>query len=229
MANLIGFHGKAPSRGDFIQHGLPDSFVEKWDRWLQESIAHSRAAMGDRWLELYLTSPIWRFALAPGVIDDQLWCGAVMPSVDRVNRYFPLTIAASVEVGDSLFDVVGRLQPWFDEVDGLLLQALDNDALDINNFSAMVSSRVLPEQRNSESSCVAPISATGEIQFALGQDSGPGEQLGKLLQSCLQPQLGPFSVWWTNGSQRIGSQGRIFKGLPAPSCYAELLGDKSPV
>ncbi len=226
MSNLIGFHGKAPSRGDFIQHGLPDVFVEKWDRWLQESIAHSQAALGDRWLELYLTSPIWRFALSPGVIDDRFWCGAVMPSVDRVNRYFPLTIAASVELGESLFDLVARLQPWFDGVDDLLLQALDNDDLDINDFSSMVAGRVLPEQPAAESCCVIPISATGEAQFSFDQGSGPGAQVGNLLQSYLQPQLGAFSLWWTNGSQRIGCQGRLFKGLPAPSCYLELLGDK---
>jgi len=66
-----------------VQQGLPDVFVDKWDAWLQECIAQSKGALGGNWLEFYLTSPIWRFAISPGVFDDRMWCGALMPSVDR--------------------------------------------------------------------------------------------------------------------------------------------------
>ena len=45
------------------------------------------------WLDGYLASPSWRFLLMPGVMDGQPWAGVLMPSVDRVGRYYPLTIA----------------------------------------------------------------------------------------------------------------------------------------
>ncbi|MCK7582565.1 MAG: TagF domain-containing protein [Chromatiales bacterium] len=34
-----------------------------WDDWLQRALAGSRGALGESWLDLYLTSPLWRFIL----------------------------------------------------------------------------------------------------------------------------------------------------------------------
>ena len=96
-AAKAGFYGKLPARGDFVSRRLPRSFVEPWDAWLQQGFASSRDHLGDGWLEAYLTSPIWRFVLAPGVCGPAGVAGVVMPSVDSVGRYFPLTIAQPTE------------------------------------------------------------------------------------------------------------------------------------
>ena len=69
-AVLIGFHGKLPSLGDFVGRGFAPAAVETWDHWLQSAVSESRAALGDRWLDLYLTAPMWRFCAQAGVIDD---------------------------------------------------------------------------------------------------------------------------------------------------------------
>ena len=92
-----GWYGKVPSLGDFVTRRLPGSFVAAWDDWLQASIAASRATLGPRWQPLYLNCPIWRFALFPGACGPGAWAGVMMPSVDRVGRCFPLTIAATIE------------------------------------------------------------------------------------------------------------------------------------
>ena len=63
----LGLYGKLPSHGDFLCRRMPDAFLETWDAWLQECVADSRATLGGRWLDLYLTSPVWRFAFAAGV------------------------------------------------------------------------------------------------------------------------------------------------------------------
>ena len=52
-------------------------------------MAASRAALGDRWLDVYLTSPAWRFASAAGACGPAPVIGLMVPSVDRVGRYFP--------------------------------------------------------------------------------------------------------------------------------------------
>ena len=62
----VGFYGKLPSHGDFLRRRVSDAFVGVWDAWLQECLAASRASLGDRWLDVYLTSPVWRFACAAG-------------------------------------------------------------------------------------------------------------------------------------------------------------------
>ena len=101
-----GFFGKLPKHGDFLSRRLPRAFTDPWDRWLQNAIADSREQMAEDWLNIYLTSPIWRFALSPGLCGDNAWAGVLMPSVDRVGRYFPLTLAAPLENDCSLMALV---------------------------------------------------------------------------------------------------------------------------
>jgi type VI secretion system protein ImpM len=88
-----GFYGKLPGEGDFVTRRLPWEFTSAWDDWLQRGMQASRAALGDGWLDLYLSAPIWRFQLAPGVCGPLAWRGLFFASVDRVGRYFPLTLA----------------------------------------------------------------------------------------------------------------------------------------
>ncbi len=89
----VGFWGKLPTRGDFLRAGLPASFLDPWDGWLSGALAASRAILGERWAAAWREAPIWRFALAPGLAGPEAAIGALMPSVDRVGRYFPLTVA----------------------------------------------------------------------------------------------------------------------------------------
>jgi type VI secretion system protein ImpM len=97
----LGFYGKIPARGDFVRNGLPHAFIDPWDRWLQQGIAASRAELGDEWVAAWLEAPIWFFALAPGICGPDAALGLWMPSVDRVGRHFPLTLAAIATGGNA--------------------------------------------------------------------------------------------------------------------------------
>src|SRR5262245_54264909 len=81
-AVIPGWYGKLPSLGDFARRRLPDTFIQPWDLWLQEVIHATRTSMGGTWQEYYLTMPIWRFALLPGLVGPSGWAGVLMPSVD---------------------------------------------------------------------------------------------------------------------------------------------------
>ena len=48
-----------------------------------------------------------RFWLAPGVLTPDAWSGLLMPSVDRVGRHFPFTLAAPLRAGQD--HLVGRV------------------------------------------------------------------------------------------------------------------------
>jgi type VI secretion system protein ImpM len=97
----LGFYGKIPARGDFVRNGLPHAFIDPWDRWLQQGIAASRVELGDEWVAAWLEAPIWSFALGPGVCGPDAVLGLWMPSVDRVGRHFPLTLAAITPAEDA--------------------------------------------------------------------------------------------------------------------------------
>ena len=96
QALTVGCYGKIPARGDFVRLGLPRGFVDAWDAWVAQMLAASRDALGDDWLGAWLEAPIWHFALGAGICGADAAIGLWMPSVDRVGRHFPLTIAALV-------------------------------------------------------------------------------------------------------------------------------------
>jgi type VI secretion system protein ImpM len=122
---LRGFSGKVPARGDFVHAGLPRDFTDPWHDWQSLVIAGSRTLMGDAWLEAFLEAPVWRFILPPGVCGARAAIGLIMPSVDKVGRYFPLTLAALPETGTPVADDWAE---WLDSAENLGRLALDEDA-----------------------------------------------------------------------------------------------------
>src|ERR1700733_10821549 len=88
----VGLYGKLPTHGDFLRRRVTDDFVAAWDEWLQHCIPDGRVALGEAWLETYLTRPVWRFPLSTNVSETAPVAGVLAPSVDRVGRYFPLTL-----------------------------------------------------------------------------------------------------------------------------------------
>ena len=125
-APSCGLYGKLPARGDFVRSGLPTSFTDPWDEWWQVAIPDSRTALGEDWLSAWLEAPIWRFALPDGACGPAAVLGLWMPSVDRVGRHFPLTLACLMPGA-----VPGALAAggtdWLDHAEQAGIDALDND------------------------------------------------------------------------------------------------------
>ena len=94
MTTAFGFFGKIPDRGDFIRHGLPQSFLAPLDAWWQRVLPGSRTVLGDAWSDAWMEAPVWRFAFAPGVCGPAA-AGLWMPSTDKAGRLFPLTFAVT--------------------------------------------------------------------------------------------------------------------------------------
>jgi type VI secretion system protein ImpM len=121
-----GFYGKMPDQGDFVSRRLAHAFVQRWDEWLQQCLAHCRTALGADWERLYRDAPVWRFLLAPGTCGAPAWAGLVQPSVDRVGRYFPLTVAAELPSDVEVLDTMIRAGAWYDTIERIAALAFDN-------------------------------------------------------------------------------------------------------
>ena len=130
----VGFYGKLPSHGDFLRRRVSDAFVGVWDAWLQECVAASRDALGARWLDVYLTSPAWRFVCAPGACGPAPVAGVMVPSVDRVGRYFPLTLVAELPANANPIAVPGLVDSFFSGAEQLAVEALSAERLDFEAF-----------------------------------------------------------------------------------------------
>jgi type VI secretion system protein ImpM len=132
--DVPAWFGKLPGTGDFAQRRLSPEFVEVWDNWLQTGLQHLRAERDD-WLAYYLEAPLWFFALGPQVIGANPWAGLLMPSVDSVGRYFPLTLAIELapDEGVSPEQALARVHLWWERSAQAALTALDTN-LDATRF-----------------------------------------------------------------------------------------------
>jgi type VI secretion system protein ImpM len=90
-----GYFGKIPGRGDFVAAGLPSAVVKTWDQSISVALAEAKSALGDRWSDVWLQAPVWRFALPGTMCGPAPLLGLWMPSIDKAGRHFPLMIAAT--------------------------------------------------------------------------------------------------------------------------------------
>ncbi|MCZ0738689.1 type VI secretion system-associated protein TagF, partial [Phreatobacter sp. AB_2022a] len=128
-----GLFGKLPAKRDFVAFDLPSAVLRPWETWLQGAMAASRHVLGADWTGIFLKAPIWRFWCGAGVLDQPL-LGALMPSVDGVGRYFPLTVAAVAEEGTHFVPpATDSRSAYFAALEELMLSALD-PALDVDAF-----------------------------------------------------------------------------------------------
>lgn len=195
-----GLYGKLPAHGDFIHRNLPSHFINAWDAWLQSYMGSIKEQIGEDWLDFYLTSPIWRFALSPGVIDQYSWTGIMLPSVDRVGRYFPFSIAKPLAAHCNPFDVILQ-SSWFEALENSALLALagrcpiDNLAEEINQVSPASDNGYAPV-------CPATTTASAIVEIE-EQAQSLSNGFPCLLDSIIRANSPSYSVWATQGSECV--------------------------
>lgn len=221
-----GFYGKIPALGDFVSRRLPRQFVGPWDSWLQSAIAASREQLGAAWLDFYLTSPIWRFGVAAGLLGPTEWAGILMPSVDKVGRYYPLTLAAPVEHARRLPLLFDSARDWFTALERLALSALANH-FELDRFDAALRDMTVPEIDWTRSATPESPGEDGRGKFAvhvsIGSPSDLSLAFAGLSAGVLDRYLPSHSLWYTEGSENIPPSLLVCEGLPPIDAYAALL------
>jgi type VI secretion system protein ImpM len=225
----VGFYGKLPSHGDFLQRGVSDDFVNRWDAWLQDGIARSRSELGDAWLDVFLTSPLWRFALASGIVGGSVWAGVLLPSVDRVGRYFPLTVVAELPPGVLPFELAVAGNGWFDWAEALSRRTLDDELVDLNRLEAELreSDALLAGVRAPAVHLELTALASPESParwFALAPDGDMGRFFARFSAALAAASCEPLGLWWSMGSERVPPSVLMTRGLPPAGAFRDLLG-----
>lgn len=211
-----GFYGKLPAHGDFIDRGLPVSFISAWDQWLQHSMEASREQCGENWLNLYLTSPIWRFSLTTGVVDGNAWAGLLVPSVDSVGRYFPVTMAMPLAGHEQPAAFLAENDDLFSMWEQVALQALQE---------GLIADRVAEKLQQADSS-LAVVSGSAYSRSSLvkgvAQPAQQGHAWARLLDASLTQQ-DSYSLWSCSGSASMPPMLLCRKGLPEPRSFSAML------
>ncbi len=219
-ASVPGWYGKLPSLGDFATRRLPVEFVKAWDACLQEVIEATRDAFAERWFDSYLTMPIWRFVFLPGLVTQSGWAGVLMPSVDRVGRHFPLTVAVEVPSHTAAAHAVFEGAEWFAGLEDAALAVLDPtrgaDELD----EALARSGLAAPPTAGPEASIQPLRALPSVE-AFGP-LAEGEALRAWSEST-----GWRALWWTRG--RVDGESLMLgcAGLPTAEEFGWLLESRS--
>lgn len=222
----IGYYGKLPARGDFITRGMPQQFTDPWDAWLQSAIKASREALGADWLQTYLSGPLWRFLLPAGLLGPQAVVGVLCPSVDRVGRHFPFTIASVL--GTERLDPVAtlvRADPWYESVEEAILDGLE-PSLDMEAFGQRLDALGFPADAavpgvDGEQGLSSP-----ELHLHLALAPGVVEESS--LRPLRRASSGPLAFWVTAGSEVIPHCALATAALPAPERFCAMLDGAWP-
>ncbi|MFP7674527.1 type VI secretion system-associated protein TagF [Marivita sp. S0852] len=123
-----GYFGKIPTQGDFVMHNLPRAVVDGLDDWTRHAVRESQKALGRGWLDAFLVAPVWRAVVARDVLGPDPIALVMMPSVDRVGRYFPLILTVPLPDHRGPLSALPRqLNTWFDQAERLALSTLTPD------------------------------------------------------------------------------------------------------
>ena len=221
-----GVFGKIPARADFVRRRLPATFLGPWDAWLGSALARSRSDLGPAWLEAYLTSPLWCFALSPGVCGPSPVAGVLVPSVDAVNRHFPLTLG-SVLAEDCRPFAIALAAPWFASLENLALAALA-ERLEPDTIAERLAAIGPPGVPQPLTGAAAAPDGAGTLVWswpfaAEACDCRPEQIYPGALDGLAASSIGALSLWWTRGSDTIEPVLRLYRGLPHEEEFAAFL------
>ena len=221
-----GLYGKLPSHGDFVLRRLPQEFVSIWDEWLQQGIAESKIALGNGWEECYREAPVCRFLLAPGTCGDFAWAGLWQPSVDRVGRRFPLTVAASLPSNVDALETMLAAGSWYASLERETAAAFEPDV----QFDTLDSNL---EQLAFPAICLVQADASEDtlpiVERVVSAFKSPIPQpaTSDVVRSKLQSEkimVGPFDSVWS-GMSVTGREAPflVTKGLPSAARFCAML------
>jgi type VI secretion system protein ImpM len=227
----VGFFGKLPSHGDFLRRRVADDFVAAWDSWLQQCLAQSRETLGEAWLDTYLTSPVWRFAFAPMVCGAAAVAGILVPSVDRVGRYFPLTIVWPTPADLSTLEIALRYRSGFEQAEHLLLDTLAAEQFEFGDFDRSVMELAGHLEKSSgentlrltKVSAAKLAAASGRPRYVPLRDAAALEAPALQLFGQFLDAQGGTAFWWTDGSAAVAPSWLMTHGLPHSTQYSAML------
>lgn len=214
-----------PSKRDFIALHAPRAFLNLFETWLQSGVALSKERLGPHWRDIFLQAPMWRFWLGSDVCETSV-AGVLMPSVDGVGRYFPLSVFAVGSQNEEILPpVMDKMEAWYTQAEDLLLETLEE------GFSQMPQDLVARLERPAVIAPNRHSFTTNNIPGGISVTPAGDEKLDGLFTGLYENDLLSFyagrTYWWTTGGVNCEPCAMIFEGMPDPSVFTAFLDQRA--
>jgi len=152
------------------------------------------------------------------------YAGLLLPSVDRVGRYFPLTVVVELPVGIPAAEFAAAASEWFEEIEQLCADALQNPEFDLGAFDeALVASADKLSGVDRLQAAAAFPGNSSQWHWPTASVNAFAAAVSAPLMSMAQGALRPMTMWWTAGSELVEPCVLLNRALPRPDSFAALL------
>jgi len=216
-----GLFGKLSAKRDFIALATPRPFLEAWEPWIQACMSASRHQLNAQWQSAFLSAPVWRFWLGAEIAGATV-AGSIMPSVDGVGRYYPLTLLAVADPAHSIPPPDQDAQEsWFAAAEAFLLATLDQ-TMSYDEIATRLDAMPAPRTE-------ASVTPTATIR-AIGERMAGAITAGRQFQDALaalrrsnHEASAAASFWWTEGGGNFPPMALCARGMPDPFQFVIML------
>lgn len=101
MSVQVSIFGKLPAHADYVSVNLLNAIEVQLHEWISMTIFETQTHFGKRdWLDAYLNMTPLCFLMNLSCREKHCLFGVMIPSVDRVGRYFPLLAGVYLDYKD---------------------------------------------------------------------------------------------------------------------------------
>lgn len=215
--------GKLPGLGDFAGRRMPHAIVSDWDLWLSAGLDQLRKNDPSNWEQQFVQAPCW-FFVAPALVLGKITCGVVAPSMDRVGRYYPISILALAEESDSILALDTELVQFFTAARSAIIDAqrlaLTAEAMD-SRLADLTWPFVSPAGQVKNS-------LISELLADLNAASRSYEQVHPVClpslpwRDLVTDKFSKTSVWWVSPTSTSTYRDLVCKGLFNQALFTQL-------
>ncbi|MGE9552217.1 type VI secretion system-associated protein TagF [Erwinia amylovora] len=186
--NKLGWYGKLPGSGDFLQSRIPEAIVSNWSNWFQLGLTHWHHH-SESVSEQFCHAPVWNFALPATLGVQRVQIGCLLPSRDRVGRAWPLLALQSVPISQWHPAQLSVSGDWFQ-----LLGETLHRAVSVPFFAEQLEHELLGLPPLS-----LPDTGRSDIMDVIGYQDLPCTLAWREVAVRFDP-MQYTSYWWTNQS-----------------------------
>jgi len=189
-STAIGWYGKLPSAGDFLQRRFPETLINQWTHWFQVGLvnwqrnAEERQASG----RLFSHAPVWNFVVPPMLDSQLIQMGCLLPACDSVGRHYPVCAQRTFTTMQWSPQMLSMAGEWYQQLGSALKHAVHHCYSAEQLDQALLAIPAPPDPAAERRS---------DILDVLGYGDNISTLSWKQVSDCFDPQH-YTSFWWSN-------------------------------